>query len=159
MGNPIKEPVQTKVYAYLLRQTRGEWQLLVFDHVDFPEAGIQVPGVTMEPGESISNAVLREVQEETGLHNIELVEQLGNSIHDMGQYGLPVIHERNYFLFTSEDSTPDFWIGYEMDPSDGSPAPISLRFYWVALDKVPPLAGDLDEMLPILKSRIKKEAG
>lgn len=36
-----------KVYAYIKRAE----QLLVFSHMDFPEAGIQVPGETLEPGE------------------------------------------------------------------------------------------------------------
>ena len=40
-----------KVYAYI---TRAE-QLLVFSHVDFPEAGIQVPGGTLEPGDQLES--------------------------------------------------------------------------------------------------------
>lgn len=40
---------QKKVYAYL---TYGR-QLLVFKHTDYPEAGLQVPGGTVETGEDI----------------------------------------------------------------------------------------------------------
>ena len=45
-----------KVYAYIT----SENQLLVFKHVDFPEAGIQVPGGTLDAGETPKAAVLRE---------------------------------------------------------------------------------------------------
>lgn len=37
-----------KVYSYITHQDL----LLLFVHVDFPEAGIQVPGGTVEPGET-----------------------------------------------------------------------------------------------------------
>ena len=47
---------RNKVFAYIIR---GE-HLLVFRHVDFPEAGIQIPGGTMEGGEDPALAVLRE---------------------------------------------------------------------------------------------------
>lgn len=62
-------PLVKKVYAYI---TRGE-QLLVFNHVDFPEAGIQVPGGTLEPDELPESAVLREALKETGLEGLQQI--------------------------------------------------------------------------------------
>ena len=41
-----------KVLAYVTRLRNGDVELLVFDHRDAPEAGIQVPAGTIEPGES-----------------------------------------------------------------------------------------------------------
>ena len=55
------------MYAYI---TRAE-QLLVFKQVDFPEAGIQIPGGTIESGELPEDPVLREAFEETGLKRLE----------------------------------------------------------------------------------------
>ena len=40
--------VKRKVFAYITHRCH----LLVFWHVDVPEAGIQVPAGTVEPGES-----------------------------------------------------------------------------------------------------------
>jgi 8-oxo-dGTP pyrophosphatase MutT (NUDIX family) len=60
-----------KVYAYI---TSPEGQLLVFEHVDFPEAGVQVPGGTVEVGESVDAAVIREAEEETGLSDLFMVK-------------------------------------------------------------------------------------
>ena len=49
-------PPKHKVYAYITYANR----LLVFRHVDGPDAGIQVPGGTIEEGEAPDEAVMRE---------------------------------------------------------------------------------------------------
>ena len=46
----LELPIQEKVYAYILRKDDKGKQLLVFDHVNFPDAGTQVPGGTVEKG-------------------------------------------------------------------------------------------------------------
>ena len=56
-------PDAHKVLIYATWQGR----LLVFDEPDFPEIELQVPGGTMEPGESPEVAATREFVEETGL--------------------------------------------------------------------------------------------
>ena len=155
MSNNNPYPIQKKVYAYILKKIQGRWHLLVFEHMDFPKAGIQVPGGTVEEGESVAEAAVREVKEETGLQKVELLKELGVSYHDMRYHGLPAVHERHYFHFRALESPNAYWIGYEADPSDGSPGPIALKFYWVDLDAVPLLAGETDEMLPELIAGIK----
>ena len=153
-----QNPIVKKVYAYILRKKECKYQLLIFEHLDYPEAGIQIPGGTVESGESLFDAAQREVQEETGLNCFDLVEKLGVSYHDMSRYGLKIIHERHYFHFIASEPTKNSWIGYEETPSDDSVGPISLKFYWVNLDCVPPLAGKTDEMLPRFIDRLKFEA-
>lgn len=54
-----------KVIAYITRGRGGETRLLVFEHVDNPDAGVQVPKGTVEPGETLENAARREVREES----------------------------------------------------------------------------------------------
>jgi 8-oxo-dGTP pyrophosphatase MutT (NUDIX family) len=68
-----------RVAAYVLRHTPEGPELLVIDHVDFPEAGTQVPAGGVEPGESPAQAAGREVVEETGLTGVEVVAELGVS--------------------------------------------------------------------------------
>lgn len=58
-----------KVHAYITREKEGVMQLLVFKHRDIREAGIQVPGGTVDEGETLEAAILREVQEESGLRH------------------------------------------------------------------------------------------
>src|SRR5690349_4573833 len=91
--------VRDKVYAYI---TQGE-QLLVFRHVDFPDAGIQVPGGTVQPGEPLREAVLREAFEETGLADLEIIAELGDTWPAMDGSGrVGELHHRNFFHLRSQ---------------------------------------------------------
>ncbi|MET8835840.1 NUDIX domain-containing protein [Micromonospora sp. NPDC004540] len=72
-------PPRLRVAAYVLRRTPDGPELLVFDHVDFPEAGTQVPAGGVEPGETPAEAAVREVAEETGLTGVAAVAELGVS--------------------------------------------------------------------------------
>ncbi len=61
-----------KVAAFITRDPRGDVarrELLVFDHSN-PLAGTQVPAGTVEPGEGLAEAALREAREETGLEDL-----------------------------------------------------------------------------------------
>jgi len=68
-----------KVAAYITCNHR----LHVFSHVDFPEAGIQVPAGTVGEGESFDEAVLREAYEETGLTDLTIESFLGTCVYNM----------------------------------------------------------------------------
>lgn len=63
-----------KVVAYIIRNSK----LLVFEHRDYPEAGIQVPAGTAGDSEDLETAVLRETAEETGLDGLGVVRYLGS---------------------------------------------------------------------------------
>jgi len=57
MLNPRK-----KVLGYVVRNIYQRWELLVFEHQDYPEAGIQILGGTLESSDlDLRSAVLREV--------------------------------------------------------------------------------------------------
>jgi len=103
---------------------------------------------SVEPGEHISAAVMREAQEETGLTHLHLIKKLGVARRDLAEFGLTEVQERHYFLLECTDYPGDTWIAYEETPSDGSQGPIPFRFFWVDRNKVPALAGGMDEMLP-----------
>ena len=139
-------PVKQKVYAYITHRNR----LLVFRHVDFPEAGIQIPGGTVKPNEDLAAAVLREAQEETGLDGFVLESYLGEQIRDMADVNRDEIHHRHFYHLRYEGNPPHQWRHDENDPSDGSPAPIRLAFYWAAIpDQLPELICDQGIMLPV----------
>src|SRR5690348_8023184 len=104
-----------KVVAYI---TRGD-KLLVFKHADFPEAGIQVPAGTVEPGEALEEAVIREAREETGLIDLVVVRYLGYQKHDLAQYGLDRIDHRHFFHLACRQDCPATWRHYETSPSEG----------------------------------------
>ena len=64
--------VRVRVAVYV---TRGK-DVLVFDHVDHPDAGTQVPAGGVESGERLEDAVIREVTEETGLGRVTVLGSL-----------------------------------------------------------------------------------
>lgn len=69
----LSDAVLGKVTAFVTRETPYGGELLVFRH---PNAGVQLPAGTIEPGESPEDAVLREVKEETDLSSVEIVRCL-----------------------------------------------------------------------------------
>lgn len=73
-----------KVTAFVTRRTNPQAiaDLLVFRH---PDAGIQLPAGTIEPGEDPPAAVVREVEEETGLRDVRIVTGLGTSTMTLGE--------------------------------------------------------------------------
>jgi len=133
-----------KVVAYI---TDGG-KLLVFQHTRFPEAGIQVPAGTVEEGESLDEAVLREAWEETGLDNLQIRSYLGVREYDSSASGQSGIQRRHYFHLALSGEVPARWRHYEEHPSDGSTEPIEFELFWVKFpDGVPELAGGQGDLL------------
>ncbi|MFX1512778.1 MAG: NUDIX domain-containing protein, partial [Promethearchaeota archaeon] len=63
-----------KVTAFITRYKNDEIELLLCQH---PNAGIQIPAGSVEMGEMKENALMREVEEETGLANLTIKKYLG----------------------------------------------------------------------------------
>jgi ADP-ribose pyrophosphatase YjhB (NUDIX family) len=140
----MAKTVAEKAIAYITQAQR----LLVFRHTQFPEAGIQVPGGTIRAGESAREAVLREAREETGLKGLEIRSFLGACEFDLSPYGQEGVQKRYYFHLEFHGEAPETWLHDEMDPSDGSPAPIEFEFFWAELpDGVPEMSGGQGEVL------------
>jgi 8-oxo-dGTP pyrophosphatase MutT (NUDIX family) len=142
-------PFVRRAVAYI---TRGD-RLLVFRHVDvvgntIHEAGIQVPGGSIEDGESTRAGTLREAYEETGLEGLRVLAFLGWHDLDLARYGGPRRGEAGivrmfYYHLAFDGETPERWVHDELDPSDGTPHPIPFELYWVRFpDEVPELVGD-----------------
>jgi ADP-ribose pyrophosphatase YjhB (NUDIX family) len=70
-----------KVAALITRGEGAGRELLVFRH---PSASIQLPAGTVEMGEEIEAAALREVHEETGLTDVAIVARLAMMAEVMG---------------------------------------------------------------------------
>lgn len=139
--------LKRKALAYI---THGD-RMLVFRHPRHPEAGIQVPAGTIRDGESPEDGVMREAEEETGLTTLALASFLGEETWDMQAWGIDQVHHRFFYHLQCGENPPDNWQHHESDPSDGTPHPIPLEFFWADLpDSIPQLSGDQGSMLPAL---------
>lgn len=114
-----------KAVAYIVRDSK----LLVFEHRDYPEAGVQVPAGTVGDSEDLEVAVLREAGEETGLDGLRVVGYLGSQeFQDPEQ-----LSERHYFLLTVDDA-PKKWTHWESDAT-GTDEDFAFNLYWVSIEK------------------------
>ena len=147
----MEPPITRKAMAYITHGNR----LLVFSQPDFPEAGIQTPGGSMDPDEDPADAVLREAFEETGLAGLQISAFLGAVRHDLTAYGQTGLLDRYYFHLTIDGDVAETWQHVEMDPSEGELDSVLFELFWVELPNgVPPLIGHRGEMLPELLARL-----
>lgn len=130
-----------KVGAFIIRPNgSGFHDLLLFTHVDHPEAPIQIPGGTVEADEAIEHALHREIEEEAGLCGLAIARKLGVSSLPSGARA-DVVLERHCFLLRAPAGTPDEWL----HTVKGQGVDRALRFHyrWHTVSPGFTLAGDL----------------
>jgi ADP-ribose pyrophosphatase YjhB (NUDIX family) len=131
-----------KVLAYITRVHNSSAQLLVFTHRDDPEAGVQVPAGTVEPGETIEVALFREVHEESGLRNPIFVRKLA-------EYADPAWETvRHVFHLIVPNGSPDHWT--HIVHGEGQDAGMAFEYRWMELDERIELAGEQHKWLGLL---------
>jgi len=141
--------VQQKAYAFVT----CDHYLLVFTHRDHPEAGVQIPGGTVEAHETPDQAVMREAFEETGITGLTFNAYLGKEVVHLAERH--IWQEQNFYHLTYEQDTSRRWTHMERFPSEGDEAEIALELYWVELpDDRPPLIKAHDRMLDVLLERL-----
>lgn len=132
-----------KAYGFVLRRGAAALELLVFEHAGQPEAGLQVPGGTIEDGEPPLAAVAREVLEESGLtlDGWEAAATLDQ--RSVPGSATPGPQRWHCFAVTPAAPMPDAW---QHEPR-GSASERELRFdyRWIALAGSEPLAGRQEE--------------
>ena len=122
-----------RVGAFIIRKAVcGRYELLVFKHIDFESAGIQVPGGGVDPGESIESALYREIDEESGLQHLKLIRKLG--VFERCWLDTHRTSRRHYFLLEATSPTPDRW--EHVVHGKGSDAGLRFLFFW----QRPPIA-------------------
>ncbi|MEG0416724.1 MAG: NUDIX domain-containing protein [Erysipelothrix sp.] len=130
---PIK-----KAYGYVTRNIEETTQVLVFQHSN-PEAGIQIPKGTVKPNEDTYNAVRREIEEETGLSNFDVVDLIAE---DFWEYDDGIIHNRFFYKITVLNA-PDKW---DYQPTGGGDEEgLTFHFFWISsIDEVELVRGHGD---------------
>ena len=146
------KPTRDRVFTYITQGSR----LLIIEYVDHSYTEPQVPGGTIEPGESPEQAALREAEEETGLTKLKIVSFLGTFVRDLRSIGRNETIRAWFFHLSAEDTTPERWRHTELDPHEGT-EPVLFELSWVPLDAIPRLGGIDNEMLSKLVA--KKSSG
>ncbi|MFT6434935.1 MAG: 8-oxo-dGTP pyrophosphatase MutT (NUDIX family) [Candidatus Azotimanducaceae bacterium] len=118
---------RNRVFTYITHQD----QLLVFDHVGFPNAGTQVPGGTIEKNENPRDASRREAKEETGIASFTDNYLIANERIDMRPYGKLEELGAWFFHLKTNERVGDKWQRAETSPSNGGIDPIWFSLYWV----------------------------
>jgi 8-oxo-dGTP pyrophosphatase MutT (NUDIX family) len=97
--------------------------ILAFEH---PEAGVQLVKGGIEPGESVREAALRELQEEAGIANTGIAQDLGTWNPGHGD------HVWSLQLCTFTPTLPESWVHHCAD--DGGH---DLKFFWHDVSRDP----------------------
>jgi 8-oxo-dGTP pyrophosphatase MutT (NUDIX family) len=91
-----------KVSAFVTRVLDGKAELLLMEH---PLAGIQIPAGTVELGETVEAAVLREAAEETGLENLRIIRELGRINVELPENERIITHVTKLFDAPASDAS------------------------------------------------------
>jgi ADP-ribose pyrophosphatase YjhB (NUDIX family) len=140
-----------KAIAYVTREgPGGVSELLVFEHRDYPEAGTQVPAGTVDQGEAPEDAVMREVEEESGLEGCCLVEKV--AVYDWLNPESGQTNERHVFNLAAPPDTAEKWTWVETDGGKVSELEgYVFLFRWVPLDAPIELAGGQGDYLRLIR--------
>lgn len=134
-----------KVYGYVTRQHDGRQELLIFSQDD-PAAGWQVPGGTVDPGETLVAAVQREVAEESGLHDLELQGEVAVTIwENPDEQSKP--YERHFFHFLAPEAPETF---EHVVTGDGTDAGMTFSYRWLDVAEGGTLAAGMGQFLGYL---------
>jgi 8-oxo-dGTP pyrophosphatase MutT (NUDIX family) len=101
-GDFVHELVRKRVVGYV---TRGR-ELLIFDHKGMPDVPTQVPAGRVDSHENLEEGLRREVEEETGVMEIEIVGELADAEECERLYG-PGAHESHAFHAVAPPGGPD----------------------------------------------------
>jgi 8-oxo-dGTP pyrophosphatase MutT (NUDIX family) len=142
---------EDKAVAAVVRGTGSRRELLVFRH---PIAGVQVPKGTVEPGEDLAAAALRELHEESGLTLDCVPVPVGQWDRTLdGTYGEEAsfdLHRWHVHLFEAPAGLREAWRHTAVGSAEEEG--LVFEYYWLALDaalkyKLHPVFADTIDIL------------
>ena len=126
-GDLLPRLKRQRVVAYITREKENGRELLVFEDPEHPEIGLQVPAGRLDPGEELKTALLREIEEESGLGDVRVVRELrGFESHYESRY------DNHGFHLVADEDLPDEW-DYVVR-GDGDDAGLTFHYRWVTID-------------------------
>lgn len=124
-----------KVQAFIYRQREDSIDLLIFEH-DITKIHQLVRG-TVEEGEDLELAVIREVEEESGLKDVVIEKKLGELILEIKSGPTrsgPLEKQLHHaFLIKCNENTQDRWTHIAEGSSEEEG--LSFHFYWASSER------------------------
>jgi 8-oxo-dGTP pyrophosphatase MutT (NUDIX family) len=140
-----------KHVAKALSYITHEGRLLVFRQPDVADSGVQVPGGSVEVGEALEAAALREAREETGLSELVVQSHLGTLAYELKvDVGEP--HLRHFFHLTYTGKARAWWEHSETKPA--AAGVMARRELWWEPLATARLDWEMDACLEALKERL-----
>ena len=132
-----------KVCACVLRRIVGKWHVLAFTH---PLAGAQLPKGTVLDGESDAAAVIRELREESGIADAQIVATITGL--DLGNGGSTIDRSDHVNAFSTPITMTELppWILFHVETArlqeswshnptgGGEETTLTFEFFWHDLD-------------------------
>lgn len=106
----------TSAGAIILREIDGQLKIALAQHVR-AEKGWILPKGHVEQGETLEQTALREIYEETGLHDVTLIKYLGSIPRESVKENGDVVHK-----------TVHFYLAYASDNHHQPIAPTDAKF-------------------------------
>jgi len=139
-GAMIHALIRRRVVIYATRKYDSRTELLTIEHVEYPQAGIQVPAGRVEHDEELEDGLRREFAEETGISGVRIVGELPDF-----QCAYETFSRNHAFHVVIDKATPDQWehrVG-----GSGDDAGLTYLCRWVPLRPGLPLWNEGDPML------------
>ncbi|KXH86776.1 NUDIX domain-containing protein [Sporosarcina sp. HYO08] len=142
--------LKRKVLAYITKGDTSRRKILVFEQKEHPEAGLQVPGGTIEDDEFLIDALYREIEEETGLTRDELV--LNGKVSKTKFYpkNKDIMYERTIFHLAYTGSHHERDWEHKVDRY-GKDHGRTFVLHWVPIDQCPELAAGQDQAIEFIQ--------
>jgi len=137
-----------KVLGYITRGEEPNLEILVFKNKDNEEAGVQVPGGTIESDELIIDALYRKIEEETGITRNEL--ELKGKVNKTNHFpkSKNTINERTIFHLSYIGENRTEW--EHRVKGDGKDAKQIYCHYFVPISELPKLALNQDQAISLI---------
>ncbi len=127
VSTPDELKVSERVGAFIIRKNRSrQYELLLFWHPTSQEAPVQIPGGGLESGESVEQALCREIYEESGLVDLPILRKLG--VCERCWLDTRNLARRHYFLLEAPANTPDVWD--HIVSGDGDDNGMRFSYFW-----------------------------